>query len=732
MKLMKRAVALTMAAMLCASSACAEGLDLGDKGGRVLKVQEQLIEKGYLNVEADGMYGRATADAVRKFQEEHGLEVTGIVDELTNEKILSEETVSTKQVQQKLIELGYLDGAADGIMGAATSGALGVFQQEHGLEVTGTIDDATCEALFAGENTSEAEPEEETDPIVRAQERLIELGYLSGRADGDFGILSKEALRQFQLANGLTADAELGEESLEKLFSDDAKGDEPRMIQNRLIKLGYLTGSADGILGAKSIAAIEKFQQLHNLEVTGEVNEETWSLLFSDSVTIIRPALYSGSEGESVKALQQRLIDFGFLNTGADGDYGENTFNAVYAFQEHLNAQGIEMEIDGGASSELQEYLFSEDYSSYISDVRLGDENPEVRRIERQLRNLGYMDGRPNEEMDDYAVECVKAFQREAGLTVTGVADKETQDALFAMNAVKAELYVYRDVELGDEGAVIQQAQEALIRLGLLSGQTDDEYGSKMEDALSYLHGYLAANGSERAELFSAQGKLIAAAQKALQDDSLMPFSAVIDADSDEAEIKRVQNRLSNLFYYVGGAGADGKYGQSTTEAMEKFQQENSLPVTGIADEETQKVLFSKAALGNWTPYKLVVSIDKQRVYAYKLNAAREYELVETFICSTGLNDTTPRGIFSATTEPLDRWHYFYNFECWAQYAWKIVDDYYFHSVIYDEKDESTLRWGSVYALGHKASHGCIRLEVEAARWIYEHCEAGTIVSIEN
>ena len=42
---MKKALALAMAALLCAS-ACAETLEIGDKGGRVLKVQEALYEKG--------------------------------------------------------------------------------------------------------------------------------------------------------------------------------------------------------------------------------------------------------------------------------------------------------------------------------------------------------------------------------------------------------------------------------------------------------------------------------------------------------------------------------------------------------------------------------------------------------------------------------------------------------------------------------------------------------------
>ena len=35
-----------------------------------------------------------------------------------------------------------------------------------------------------------------------------------------------------------------------------------------------------------------------------------------------------------------------------------------------------------------------------------------------------------------------------------------------------------------------------------------------------------------------------------------------------------------------------------------------------------------------------------------------------------------------------------------------------------------------VYKLGSKASHGCVRLSVEDAKWIYNHCPAGTTITV--
>lgn len=53
------------------------------------------------------------------------------------------------EIQQRLVELGYLSGGADGIYGGNTAKAVGMFQNAAGLEATGKADPATQERLFA-------------------------------------------------------------------------------------------------------------------------------------------------------------------------------------------------------------------------------------------------------------------------------------------------------------------------------------------------------------------------------------------------------------------------------------------------------------------------------------------------------------------------------------------------------------------------------------------------------
>lgn len=56
------------------------------------------------------------------------------------------------------------------------------------------------------------------------------------------------------------------------------------------------------------------------------------------------PTLRRNDAGAEVKRMQQRLIELGYLKTGADdGDFGTGTYNAVRAFQRNnkLTADGI-------------------------------------------------------------------------------------------------------------------------------------------------------------------------------------------------------------------------------------------------------------------------------------------------------------------------------------------------------------------------------------------------------
>ena len=154
------------------------------------------------------------------------------------------------KIQQRLAELGYYNGAIDGVFGDDTDAAFRAFQEAAGLYVDGIAgsdrellysDDAPYAPTEAERETSEeatfeeSEAEEATEPttvlpqngdfsneVAEVQSKLAELGYFGIEATGFFGDYTAEAIMSFQLANGLEATGELDEATYALLFSEDA------------------------------------------------------------------------------------------------------------------------------------------------------------------------------------------------------------------------------------------------------------------------------------------------------------------------------------------------------------------------------------------------------------------------------------------------------------------------------------------------------------------------------
>lgn len=63
--------------------------------------------------------------------------------------VVADPLSAVRQAQERLNQLGYAAGTADGLVGPKTRAALRRFQQEKGLKVTGVLDAATADKLNA-------------------------------------------------------------------------------------------------------------------------------------------------------------------------------------------------------------------------------------------------------------------------------------------------------------------------------------------------------------------------------------------------------------------------------------------------------------------------------------------------------------------------------------------------------------------------------------------------------
>lgn len=585
-------------------------------------------------------------------------------------------------------------------------------------------------ALAEGEPAPTEAPQyldSQRDSLRLAQQKLIDRGYLRGGADGAYGPQTEAALKAFQGENGLEASGHLDEATLDALTYISPDSATAKDVQQRLIDLGYLTGYADGIIGPRSTDAMKLFQRLNSLSVNGKADGDTLALLFSQDALALPATLTSGSSGEAVERLQRRLTLYGFYDGDIDGNYAQKTVAAVRSFQQHLIDQGYAEGIatDGAASPLTQYCLYSDEYSTYLRDVAPGESDGEALRVERRLNQLGYMDMPADDVLDDYAIESIKLFQEQAVMQKDGLADRETIDALFSIEAPPAQRCAPHDIASGDSGQVVRAVETALLSGGVTTRLPSGKYNAGLEAAIERAHKYLESSGSDRASLFEDPKALTMEAVQALEE-GLLGYKS--DDTDDSVEIQRVQNRLYTL-YYLPKLGIDGMFGRESRNALKEFQAINNLSQTGKPDEATQNVLFSDRAVAKPFTHRIEVSLDRQVVEVYQRNVLGVYDLVQSFTCSTGLHDTTPRGIF-LDGHPLNRWHFFKKFNCWAQYSFEIDGDILFHSVIYSTNSENSLRRGSLSALGNPASHGCVRLTVADAKWLFENCKRGDVVIV--
>lgn len=120
----------------------------------------------------------------------------------------------------------------------------------------------------------------------------------------------------------------------------------------------------------------------------------------------------------------------------------------------------------------------------------------------------------------------------------------------------------------------------------------------------------------------------------------------------------------------------------------------------------------------------IYVNLKDQITYIYK-GSINNWDKIKSFKCSTGIeSEKTPTGIFDVRERGA--WFFSDKYNQGGKYWVQFYGDYLFHSVPYN-KDQSEV---VDYTLGVPASHGCIRLKTEDAKWIYDNIESGTKVII--
>jgi len=317
---------------------------LGDEADEIATIQTALKQLKLYTGEVTGHFGSKTEEAVKKFQKKYDLNNDGIVGEQTltalynaadisasNDVYASDSSAlrygsrseSVRQMQQNLKDLGYYSGTVSGHYGTLTEAAVTNFQKNNGLSADGIAGSKTlskiASALGSSSSSSGSSSSSssssllkygvKSDAVRQMQQNLKDLGFYSGSITGNFGNLTKQAVYEFQRANGLSADGVAGSKTLAKIESKlsgssssssssgssssgssssgsssistaatlqlGSKNDEVLKLQKALEKLGYYTGNKTGNYGEKTAEAVKAFQKAHGLTADGIAGKKT-------------------------------------------------------------------------------------------------------------------------------------------------------------------------------------------------------------------------------------------------------------------------------------------------------------------------------------------------------------------------------------------------------------------------------------------------------------------------
>ena len=561
---------------------------------------------------------------------------------------------AVRELQTALKKLGYYTGLVDGDFGESTKRAVTAFQRANGLTADGVAGAKTLELLngsvATARPTATPKPKATATPklatsislkrnskgseVSRMQTRLISLGYLDGKATGTFDAITELAVISYQNRAGLTADGVAGFTTLNSLYSARATkatnssgiigitlktgstdANAIRTLQRKLKSLGYYNSTINGTYGANTKDAVSNFQKQNGMTADGVAGTTTFVKLFTGT-----PNRYSATAAPKKTATPKGGAKT--TPTPKKGTSGTDTSDSSPKVTNPPSYTTVTAAPNG----------------AYVT-LQMGDGGAQVGSLQRALKKLGYYSGNISNHYAATTYRGVMDFQGDNGLKATGIADANTQKKLFAAANTtpvpkKAATPTpepkitnppeYKDVtpapngkkvplQMGDSGSPVSDLQRALKELGYYSGNISSHYAATTYKGVMAFQRDYGLKATGKADV-NTQNRLFAAVTptaspkptatnppvyRTVTNPPANTYITLRVGDSGDP-VKKLQQALKKAGFYKGTP--DGKYGESTYEAVLAFQKANGLTQTGNGNAATQKMLYGVTPTASPTP----------------------------------------------------------------------------------------------------------------------------------
>ncbi|BAY45230.1 peptidoglycan binding domain-containing protein [Scytonema sp. HK-05] len=340
---------LAIALSIISSVSSVLALEKGDRGPSVRNLQQQLKRTGFYQAPITEVYDTSTQDAVRRFQSAAGLDVNGVAGSVTVQKLEGWRTSTEASQPRKTSTESQARRTNDENSQprrVSTETSLARRTNDQNPQATRTSTENSVASKRRSSNFLQKGDEGEDVRIL--QERLRIAGFYTGNSTGIYGPITEDAVKRFQETYNLAPDGVVGSATLAKLpalgvgYGDDApskpriagdklrlgdRGEAVRVLQEQLIKAGYLQGEPNAYFGPNTADAVRRFQEDNYLASSGIAGPTTRAKLYS--------LVNTGSKSDfNVLEIQRRLRDQGFYKGSLNGVMGDETKQAIRQAQQ--------------------------------------------------------------------------------------------------------------------------------------------------------------------------------------------------------------------------------------------------------------------------------------------------------------------------------------------------------------------------------------------------------------
>ena len=511
---------------------------LGNEGNRNRKLAfvKEVFEKGPQKVFLDVLQTGETDSAMLDQQGVPTLPEVGPGDKSKDVAV----------AQTWLSEANHDAGDIDGIFGPQTQAALQAFQTARGLDATGTMDEATWQALgreVAAARKEEADcnaakhspevpdaPADPTSPDAPPPGAAATaappdgIDTLSPSADANDASESAEEEAGFRPFAALRNTGRAIADSVKTRFQARGEKAPPLTAEFAIPASGtYQVGSTgDGVKGVQAHLVDEGYMGSRD-NVTGRFDQTTKA------------------------AVTQYQADHGL---GADGIVGSQTRGHMKALAEANDtmASAADAASEGKVRAKVGKAPLTERYSLPEGGTfRQGQTADGVRGIQAALVENGYLGSAQNVTgtFDQTTDQAVRSLQQDRGLTADGIVGPQTLATLRSSSAEET-----------------------------VSAPPGDPLNPKLGPARAYM----------------------------------LPSSGDFDVGSSGDDVRGIQEFLVAQGHLDSRQNITGLYDQTTARAVKEFQRETDLPKTGAVDDETLSEMGEFSRLGISDPARFRTS----------------------------------------------------------------------------------------------------------------------------